>query len=408
LLGSRCEQQRRLPLSCPDGAAHAASTAASVRRLGDRSVGHRVWISRQRQALPYNRRSCSGPLSKAAQYSLLEMKAPMRVKVALVAAFGLGTVVIVTHFAAAATSRPVLRPETPIEVSAAPARFDLMTVDSPRRRLLAAHSRAGTLTVVDLTDARLERDVPVGRSSGVAVDPRDGKYFVGTVHGVAVVDRDGLKRTGLIETPGPADAMIFDPYNDRLYVGHDDAGELWVIDAKEDKIVGRIAIPGSPEMMAVDKKSHLLYVNIKPRNEVIAIAPDGEKIVAHWSTVPTDSLHGLALDTANRRLFVVGHSSIVSVFRLPSGKPLERIDIGPGHVDQIAFDAVAERLYCPSSGRLVSVKISAGEASVDGSIAIPAGTHSVAIDPRTHRVWIAYADANHSYVQSFVPETSPR
>ena len=76
-----------------------------------------------------------------------------------------------------------LLPQAPIEVSAAPKRFDLMTVDSGRHRLLAAHSQAGTLTAVDLAAGKLEREVPVGKSSGVAVDPQDGKYFVGTTRG---------------------------------------------------------------------------------------------------------------------------------------------------------------------------------------------------------------------------------
>jgi DNA-binding beta-propeller fold protein YncE len=144
---------------------------------------------------------------------------------------------------AAAAPQQGLFPQARIEVSAAPKRFDLMTVDSARRRLLAAHSKAGTLTVIDLAADRLEREVPVGQSSGVAIDPQDGKYFVGTTQGIAVVDRNTLRKTGFISTPGPADAMVFDPHNDRLYVGHDDDSELWVIDPRHDRITGRIAIP---------------------------------------------------------------------------------------------------------------------------------------------------------------------
>lgn len=296
-----------------------------------------------------------------------------------------------------------LLPQAPIEVSAAPTRFDLMTVDSDRHRLLAAHSQAGTLTVIDLAAGKLEREVPVGKSSGVAVDPQDGKYFVGTTEGVAVVDRDTLAKTGFIPTPGPADAMVFDPQGDRLYVGHDDDGELWVIDPRHDAVAGRIALPGAPELMAVDPQLHRLYVNIKPTNEVVAIDPGSGKIVARWSSLPTDSPHGLALDQADRRLFIAGHSRMVSVFALPAGKPVAGVDIGPGHVDQIAFDAVDRRLYCPDAGRLVIIGITADADSVLGSVAIPPGAHSVAVDPRTHRVWIAYADGDHSYVQAFAP-----
>lgn len=305
--------------------------------------------------------------------------------------------------ATAATSPQGLRPEAPIEVSAAPQRFDLIAVDNDRHRLLAAHSQAGALSVIDLAASKLEREVAVGKSSGVAIDAQDNKYFVGTTEGVAVVDRGTLAKTGFISTPGPADAMVFDPQNDRLYVGHDDESELWIIDPRRNKVAGRIAIPGAPELMAIDPRSHRLYVNIKPNNEVVAIDPALGRIVARWSTLPTDSPHGIALDPADRRLFVAGHSRTISVFALPAGKPLEGVNIGPGHVDQIAYDATDRRLYAPSSGRLVTIGVAADGDTVLGSVAIPQGTHSVAVDPSTHRVWIAYADKDHSYVQGFAP-----
>lgn len=307
-----------------------------------------------------------------------------------------------------ATRSQGLLPESPIEVSVAPKRFDLMAVDGPRRHLLAAHSEAGTLTIIDLAADKLEREVPVGQSSGVAIDPRDDKYFVGTTQGIAVINRNTLRKTGFISTPGPADAVVFDHQDDRLYVGHDDDGELWVIDPRRDKITGQIVIPGAPELMAIDPRLHRLYLNIKPSNEVIAINLSGGKIIAHWSTLPTDSPHGLALDLADRRLFVAGHSRMLSVFALPAGKPIERVDIGPGHVDQIAFDARARRLYCPSSGRLVTVGVAADSYALVGSVAIPESTHSVAVDPLTHRVWIAYAGKDHSYVQAFTPVTAEK
>lgn len=220
---------------------------------------------------------------------------------------------------------------------------------------------------------------------------------------IAVVGRGALVKADFIATPGPADAMVFDPYNDRLYVGHDDAKELWVIDARNDRITGRIAIPGAPELMTIGGHPQRLYLNIKPRDEVASIDPATGTIVGHWSSLPTKSPHGIALDRRDRRLFVAGHSRTVSVFSLPSGKVLPGIDIGPGHVDQIAFDAGAHRLYCPSSGRLVTVRVTAHAATVLGSAAIPQGTHSVAVDPRTHLVWIAYAHGQHSYVQAFAP-----
>ena len=238
--------------------------------------------------------------------------------------------------------------QRPIEVSASAKRFDLMAVDATRRRLLAAHSRAGTLTVVDLIDRKPAAEIHVGRSSGVAVDDGGGKYFVGTTRGVAIVDRNTLRKTGYIPTPGPADAMVFDAHDGRLYVGHDDGKALWVIDAHRGRIIGTIAIPGAPELMGIDPQAHRLYLNIKPRDEVVVIDTSTDRIVAHWPTSHTHSPHGLALDLHHRRLFVAGRSPMVSVFSLPAGKLLKGIDIGPGRVDQIAYDAAAGRLPAPA------------------------------------------------------------
>lgn len=327
----------------------------------------------------------------------------MRTKAFLIPVLAVCTVGMFSQGVMAAPRGQVLSKKTAIEVSVASKRFDLMAVDKTQHRLLAAHSRAGTLTVVDLVHNRLEDEISVGRSSGVAIDTRDGKYFVGTTKGVAVVDSKTLKKTDFIRTSGPTDAMVFSPDNDKLYVGHDDGKELWVINARRDKITGHIAIPGAPELMAIDPYAHRLYLNIKPRNEVIVINTVTDEIVAHWSSLPTKSPQGLALDVRHHRLYVAGHSHIVSVFSLPSGRQVKGIDIGPGHVDQIALDPSVGRLYCPSSGRLVVVKVSGRSGTVLGSVPIPKGTHSVAVDPNSHWVWIAYADHNHSYLESFTP-----
>jgi len=298
----------------------------------------------------------------------------------------------------------ILNAEAPIEVSAAPDRFDLIAVDSARHRLIAAHSQASALTVVDLVEHKLLADISVGsKSSGVANDAVGNKYFVGTARGIAVIDPSTLREVAFIATPGPTDALAFDGHDDQLYVAHDDGKELWVVDPRQGKITGRIGVPGAPELMEIDPQSHRLYVNIKPQNEVAVIDMSARKIVAQWSTLPTESPHGLALDLQNQRMFIAGRSRMVSVFSLPTGVQQEAIDIGPGHVDQIALDAGARQLYLPSGARLVVVNVAGRSGIVVGAVAVPEGTHSVAVEPETHRVWIAYVEGGHSYVQAFAP-----
>lgn len=296
---------------------------------------------------------------------------------------------------------PALQAQTPIQVSAEAKRFDLLAVDSARHRLLAAHSQAGTLSIVDISSNKLEREIAVGdKPSGVAIDSQGGKYFVGTLTGVTIVDSKTLEKTAFIATPGPTDAMVFDPDNGKLYVGHDDGTELWVIDTKQAKLVDHLDIPGVPEIADADAKAHRMYQNIKDKDEVAVIDLDSGKLIATWPTPATDSPHGLVLDTQGGRLYITGRSAKVSVFSL-DGRTLPAIDIGDGRSDQTAFDPGTGRLYIPNSGKLVAVEVGSGK--VLGSVAIPQGTHSVAVDPATHLVWIAYADDKHSYVQAYAP-----
>ena len=303
-------------------------------------------------------------------------------------------------FQAQADTAP-LTAQTPIQVSSEAKRFDLVQVDSDKHRLLAAHSQAGTLTVIDLDTGKLEHEVPADEKvSGVAMDAADGKYFAGGLHGVAVIDSKTLEKTGFIATTGPTDDMAFDPEGGRLYVTHDDGTELWVMDAKKDAIAGHIDLPGVPEIMAMDAAAHRLYLNIKDKNEVAVIDLAKGAVTATWPVAATDSPHGLVLDARAGRLYVAGHSPAISVLSL-DGKSLTGINIGDGRVDQIAFDAGTGRLYIPSSGRLVAVDTAKG--TVLGEVAIPKGTHSVAVDPKTHLVWIVYADDKASYAQAFAP-----
>ena len=297
-----------------------------------------------------------------------------------------------------AADAPPLQPGSPIRISAEGKRFDLVAVDSARHRVLAAHSQAGTLSIVDTASGKLEREITVGdKPSGVAIDTEDGRYFVGTLTGVTFVDSKTLEKTAFVATSGPTDAMVY--AGGKLYVGHDDGSELWVIDVKTAKLLGSIAIPGVPEI--ADADAHHLYQNIKDKNEVAVIDLATGKVTAEWPTPTTDSPHGLALDVKAGRAYVSGRSAKVSVFSLPDGKALPAIDIGDGRSDQTALDAAAGRLYIPNSGKLVAVQLSDGK--VLGSVAIPQGTHSVAVDPATHLVWIAYADDRASYLQAFAP-----
>jgi hypothetical protein len=72
-------------------------------------------------------------------------------------------------------------------------------------------------------------------------------------------------------------------------------------------------------------------------------------------------------------------------------------------VDQIAFNAELKRVYCASSKGVISIVQETPEGAVSlGEVKTATGAKTLAVDPKTHAVWVAYTDKKKSYIQKLV------
>jgi len=303
-----------------------------------------------------------------------------------------------------------LNATTPIAVPRPPGYFDYMTVDAKYRRLLVAHSATNQLAIIDVDAGQLLQQVDLGDNAGgagVAVDVRDGKYFVGlAADRVADINRKNMVLQAYITLPGAVDGIAFDSNNDTLYADEDNGTRLWAINAKTNKLVATIALPGAPEYVDFDPVSNRVYQNIKPApSAIVAINPTTNAIAASWPVAPATRVHGLAIDGASGRVFSVGVNGKLAVVDVKTGALVTTVDVA-ARVDQIAFDPGLKRLYCPSGGGVMTVvQETADGASVLDNVAIPRGTHTVAVDPKTHNVWISFGSTNGDFVEKLTPNT---
>jgi DNA-binding beta-propeller fold protein YncE len=278
--------------------------------------------------------------------------------------------------------------------------FDFLEVDAPQRRLLANHTGNNTLDVFDVESGKLIKHIATGKAQGVAIDSQAGKYYVSVSREqvVVIIDSKTLEKIGQVKLTGPADAIAFNPKDHRVYVGHDDATELWVIDSTAAKLVATIAIPAGPEYVIYDAVSDRVFQNIKSNDSVLVIAPATNTIKERWSVAPAQRPHGLALDAKSHRLFCAGQNGKLAIMDSVTGKVLTSVDIAPG-IDQIAFDPEKKRVYCASNTGVISVVEETAEGAVSlGDIKTGPGAKTIAVDPQTHAVWVAYADKEHSYI----------
>jgi DNA-binding beta-propeller fold protein YncE len=312
---------------------------------------------------------------------------------------------IVTVPAAAAPTGP-LSAASPIPVVRKAGYFESMTVDAQMHRLLAAHPSNNDLSIIDLVSGALIAQVDLGREAGgagVAVDERDGKYFVGAADDKLVdINRRYMVLQSFIKLPGPVDGVTFDPKNDTLYADEDDGTQIFAINGKSDKVVATITIPAGPGYIAYDPVSDRLYQNVTADpSTVLVIDPASNSIAATWPLAPATLVHGLAIDGASGRLFSAGDNGVLDVVDLKSGSVITTVAVAD-RVDQIAFDPILKRVYCPSGTGVISVvqETDAG-ATLAANVTIPRGAHTVAVDPNTHGVWISYGASESDYVEEF-------
>ena len=288
----------------------------------------------------------------------------------------------------------------PIAVPGTKGRFDLLEVDRPLHRLLADHTGNKSLDVFNLPDGKLIKSVTTGAAQDVAIDAAHDSYYVAVSDQkkLVEVDRRALDVSGSVDLPGPPDSLTYFPKNGKVYVDHDDGEDLWVIDPAAQKIVATIAIPTAPEIILYDPVSEELFQNIKSKPVMLVIDPTANTIAQTFSTLPAEKPHGIAIDPKTRRLFSAGGNGKLVVMDSTTGVCIKSVDIAPG-VDQIAFDPGNQRIYCASGqGKLSVLEETVEGVKPLGEVETPKGTHSVAVDPDTHSVWIAFAKDNVPYI----------
>ena len=314
-------------------------------------------------------------------------------------------ITVLARISSAAEPPPALTPQTPVLDPRAPGFFDYLAVDEKYRRLLVAHTGSRTLDVVDLNANSILRQESVGDAHGIAVDIKDGKYFIGTSRPpyVVVLGRKYMVKDDQIPVGGPIDAVAFDPVNGMLYADRFDNNSIVVVNGKTNKVYYTIPVGGGLEYIVYDPGSDRIYQNVEPTGDVVVVDPKVNRIVATWHATPATQLHGLAVDSMSHRLFTAGANGKLAVLDTTSGALVTAVDIAPS-VDQIAFDPGLRRVYCASGlGLLSVVQETAAGAEHIADITVPRRTHSVAVDPVTHAVWIAYGASDDDYVLKLLP-----
>jgi YVTN family beta-propeller protein len=271
--------------------------------------------------------------------------------------------------------------------------WDYLSVDDAARRLYVSHGTQ--VEVIDLDSLSLLGTISKTPGvHGIAIAAELGRGFISNGQGnnVTIFDLKTLKPLGEVPTGQKPDAIIYDPATSRVFAFNGGSNSSTAIDAASGKVAGTVNLGGGPEFAAADGKGYV-FNNLEDESEVLKINSRELKVEQRWRTAPCSSPSSMAMDRANRRLFIGCRSKVMAVLNADTGKVITTLPIGD-HVDATAFDSATSLIFNSNGEGTVTVihQDSPDNYSVIDTVKTLPRAKTMALDPKTHRLFLSTAE----------------
>lgn len=272
--------------------------------------------------------------------------------------------------------------------------WDYLTDDSANGRLYVSHG-----TEVDVVDTKTGeiagKITGLKGVHGIALASEFGRGFIsnGQSGTVTIFDLKTLNKIGEDVAAGKnPDAIIYDPASKRVFAFNGRGSDATAIDAEKGTVAGTVALEGKPEFAAADGAGHV-YVNIEDKSMVFDIDSQKLTVVHRWPLAPCEEPSGMAMDAKQRRLFAGCHNKMVAVMDADTGRIVATPPIGTG-VDATWFDPGTGFVFnsCGDGTLSVAHEDSPDKFTVVEAVQTQPGARTMALDTRTHNVFLAIAE----------------
>jgi DNA-binding beta-propeller fold protein YncE len=272
--------------------------------------------------------------------------------------------------------------------------WDYLTVDEAARRLYVSHGTQ--VEVLDVDSGAIVGTIPNTLGvHGIAIAPEQGRGFVsnGQASTVTVFDLKTLKPIGEVAVGKKPDAIIYDPATSRVFAFNGTDHSASVISASDAKVVGTIDLGGGPEFAVADG-SGLVFDNLEDESQVVKIDSRKLTVEKRWPTAPCQSPSSMAMDQANRRLFIGCRSRVMAVMDADTGQVITTLPIGD-HVDATAFDPETRLIFNSNGEGTITVihQDRPDKYSVLETVNTLPRAKTMALDPKTHQLFLSTAES---------------
>ncbi len=271
--------------------------------------------------------------------------------------------------------------------------WDYLTVDSAAKRLYVSH--ATHVVVVDLVKNTVVGDIPdTPGVHGIALAKDLNKGFISNGRGnnVTIFDLTTLKATGMVATEMNPDDITYEPVSKRVLAFNGRSRSVTIIDAKSGQAVTTVMLPGKPEFAVADGKGKV-YDNIEDTNEIVEVDAARTTVTKKFALTGCEGPSGMAMDVKGRRIFSVCGNRVMAVSDPDKGAVVATVPIGAGP-DGVVFDpGTGYAMSSNGDGTLTIVQQTGGKYDVVENVATERGARTIALDEKTHRVYLPTATA---------------
>lgn len=313
---------------------------------------------------------------------------------------------VLATFAAAATSLAAepLKLVGRTDVPGFEGDFDHFAADVKGNRLFLAGEDKGTLEVFDLKSGKHVKTVQ-GLEEPHAIlylPERDRLLVTNSGEGLSkVIDAKSYAVVDTLKlTPG-ADVLSYDPSTRTAWIvtGGKNAPKklarttVAVVDPANGKTRGEIELDTDfTEAIAFEQKGSRAFINVSGRHEIAVVDKKTHKVVATWPVKEGENNAPMALDEANKRLFVVTRKPFRFVaIDTDTGASVASLD-APQRTNELVFDRANKRVYLTGDDYISVIDVS--DPSKYGEIArvkSDKGAKTAILVPEVNRLYVAVA-----------------
>jgi len=195
---------------------------------------------------------------------------------------------------------------------------------------------------------------------------------------------------------GNPDGILFDPFNQRVYVFSHSAPHATVVNAADGSVAGTIDLGGAPEQAVTDDKGHI-YVDIEDKANVAAIDAKTMTVTAHYDLGDKGGTPaGLALDIKNRILFAACRTpapGTMVMLNAGDGKIIASVPLAGGSDGAVFNPTTMEAFSLAGNGTLTVVKEnSPASFAVEQIVQTMPSAKTLTLDGRTGHILLMGAE----------------